>query len=59
MRGGHTACTVTSKSAKDLNNAKEWYTKGAAQGDKDAQRELDKLNNHEHLKRKVHTEGIK
>ena len=50
--------THGSKSAKDLNKAKEWYTKGAAQGDKDAQRELDKLN-HEHLKRKVHTEGIK
>ena len=30
--------------AKDLNKAKEWYTKGAAQGDADSQTKLDALN---------------
>ena len=29
---------------KDLNKAKEWYTKAAAQGDTDAQQALDVLN---------------
>ena len=29
---------------KDVNKAKEWYIKAAAQGDKDAQQALDKLN---------------
>ena len=29
---------------KDLNKAKEWYTKAAAQGDEDAQDHLDALN---------------
>ena len=28
----------------DLNKAREWYTKSAAQGDKSAQTLLDKLN---------------
>jgi TPR repeat protein len=29
---------------KDLNNAREWYTKAAAQGHAGAQTELDSLN---------------
>ena len=29
---------------KDINKAKEWYMKAAAHGDKDAQKDLDKLN---------------
>ena len=29
---------------KDLNKAKEWYKKAAAEGHEDAQKELDKLN---------------
>ena len=29
---------------KDLNQAREWYTKAAAQGDAEAQAELDRLN---------------
>ena len=29
---------------KDLNKAKEWYTKAAAQGHKKAQTHLDRLN---------------
>ena len=30
--------------AKDQNKAREWYIKSAAQGEKDAQIRLDKLN---------------
>ena len=29
---------------KDVNTAREWYTKAAAQGDADAQSALDSLN---------------
>ena len=33
---------------KDLNKAKEWYTKAAAQGHEKAQNQLDKMNFSKH-----------
>ena len=45
---------------KDLTKAKQWYMKAAAQGDEDAQKELDKLiayllQGRSHCSRAVHT----